>query len=101
MSEETTKPTGEQLALAGQLVDLVSTAWSLRARVADTRNLRMGFVVSENAYGLLADHRPDAGFGPAITFDGDRMLLAEIEVRADAKLDEWSIVLALAPGEPT
>lgn len=105
MNENDIEPTADQVELAGKLFDLINTAWSLRARIADTRNLRMGFVVSQAALDLLLKHRPDAGFGPAITFtpgNPGSPLLADIAVRADefGKLDEWGIVLALAPGDP-
>lgn len=99
------EPTGDQLRLAEHLVDLINTAWSLRARVADTRNLRMGFVLHPDTIALLEQHKPDAGFGPAVTYGAATegpgpMLFCGVAVRGDAKLDRWGIVLALAPGDP-
>jgi hypothetical protein len=97
------EPTDEQTELAGKLVDLINTAWSLRARVADVRNLRMGFVLGEQAHEMLTEHgQLDAGFGPAITYtpgNPGTALFCGVEFRGDPAIDEWGVALVLAPGD--
>lgn len=98
-------PTKDQLDLAGQVVDLVTRAWSLRARVADVRGLRVGWVVSPLAYEALITTEGDViGNGPPavqlVEVDGQaRALFLEYEMRPDSNMDAWGLVLALSPGE--
>lgn len=103
---ETSEPTPEQTALAGQLVDLANTAWSLRARVADTRGVSLSFGLGEAAFEALTTHENlDAGFGPLVTYHeyafGVRVaLFCGLAFSIDPACADWQVQLVVAP-EPT
>jgi hypothetical protein len=65
----------ESLAIDAELRSLAERAWGLRARVVDLRGIRVTFVVSGKAFGLLGKHPVDIGLGGPV-FEAEPVAVA-------------------------
>lgn len=99
-----TEPGDQVDPLAIKFADLYTDAWGLRGRVADTRNLQVGFQVSPEAYHAMDRLTPEqlAAMSDFLVWDKGALMMCGILTRANANLhvdgdERWLVALVLAP----